>query len=202
MLQVFLDFDGTIVDSKLAHYKAYDDALSELGLSMEDVGDNWFGATTKTIIESVVSKKKDDLVDNRLIESTCLRKSKLARINTLNLPPNNNIINILNSQCQNLVFTIFSNSSKISINNYIEKYLGFVKWEGICSGQELGLSKFVPDELEVMVDKFKIIDNFLFIDDSLQFIELCNRYNYSSIHYKKNKNLKHEIYTYNSTLCR
>ena len=44
--------------------------------------------------------------------------------------------------------------------------------------------------------------NFLFIDDSLQFIELCNRYNYPSIHYKKNKNLKHEIYTYNSTLCR
>lgn len=202
MIQLFIDFDGTIVDSESAHRKAYIDALSVFDLSFDIVKDDWFGKTTHEVVETVVRAKFGNNYDKNFIDEICLNKSKLARTNVLNLPPNDNILDILNVSDLDLVYTIFSNSSKESIEKYIDKHLIFVKWGEICSGQELHLSKLISAGFSEMVNKFRVADDLLFIDDSKDLINMCMQLNHPSILYKKNLDLKNEIYSYNRSLRR
>jgi phosphoglycolate phosphatase-like HAD superfamily hydrolase len=198
MLQVFLDFDGTIVDSKSAHYQAYEKALSHYGYTMMDDTTNWFGQTTKSVIKQVVG----DGLSSDFIDNICSMKSRLAREYILNIKPNDNILDLLSCQNNEISFTIFSNSSIKSITQYIEVYLTFVKFKGICSGQDLGLSKLVDDELILMVEKFKIYNKIIFIDDSLDFIKMCNRHELPSIYYNKMEDLRSELFSNNHSMCR
>jgi hypothetical protein len=202
LIQVFLDFDGTIVDSQSAHHSAYNDALSSFGLSMEAVNNNWFGKSTREVVQKVVHSQFENDLDSNVINDICANKSMLARINVLNLAPNENILEMLRISDFDIIFTIFSNSSKESIVKYIDKHLSFVNWKGICSGQELHLSKFNDIDFNKMVGKFKLADSLLFIDDSSTLIDMCKLLNQPSILYKKDLDLKNEIYTYNNSLCR
>ena len=202
MLQIFLDFDGTIVDSREAHFTAYKSALGDAGLSIDDKEDEWFGKTTREVIEAIANSKKSRFdFDESLIDDICRNKSKLARQEVLNLTPNKNILEILHISDLDLVYTVFSNSSKESIVKYVERNLDFVKWSGICSGQEMRLSKILEPDFTRMVDEFRVADNLLFIDDSQVFVDMCKRLKYPAIFYEKQSNLKSEIYTYYYSMC-
>jgi len=201
-MQIFIDFDGTIVDSKSAHHDAYIDTLAIFDLDFNSVKDNWFGKTTKEVVEKVVRDQFGGDYDKKTIDEICSNKSSLARNNVLNLPPNKNILEIFNISDLDVVYTIFSNSSKESITKYIEKHLNFVNLGAICSGQELHLSKIISAHFSEMVNKFRVADDVLFIDDSADIIKMCMDFNYPSILYNKDMDLKNEIYSYNYSLRR
>lgn len=141
---IIFDLDGVLVDSKDMHFKALNDALTELNtgisISYNDHVNLYDGLPTQKKLELLHSKY--NLNKELLADINSLKQLKTLSYINCNFVPDNRIIEILkNLKQHNLALCVASNAKKDTVKLILEKK-GFLKYiDFFLSNEDVNLPK-------------------------------------------------------------
>ena len=170
---LIFDFDGTIVDSKPIHEKAFVSVFQEIGIDFLDAKIDWFGKSTASVFQEItthfgISLSKD------MIQDLSNMKSLIARERVLSVKPNQNILKVLELFMDGLDFRILSNSKIEGIEAYIKEHLRDFQFTSIDSWSGSKFDKNDQNALGAYFDALNMSGGqIILIDDSKEVVDAC-----------------------------
>ena len=102
---LIFDFDGTIVNSKPIHEKAFVVVFGEIGIDFLDAEIDWFGKSTVSVFHEI-TRHFGISISEDMIRDLSNMKSQIARERVINVKQNENIMNVFNLFMKDLDFKI------------------------------------------------------------------------------------------------